>query len=182
MRKIAIVIGHTSGRDKGAFSEALGMSEFEYNFKLADELKKLAPNVFDVYSSDIQNYYNRQVYLANLINPQKYDLVIELHFNSFNDTSNGTEVLYYHDSKRGKEYAKIVSKHISELYGTKLRNSDGTKEIATKNDRGYWFLKLQSSVALLIEPFFGSNPIESKKFENIEDLACVIFTAINKFK
>lgn len=176
--KIAIYIGHTRKGDKGAYSEVLGMTEFEYNEKVAEELKKLNPDRYDIFEHSIQNYYDRQKKMAE--NVRDYLAVIELHFNSFTPKANGTESLYYFNSKLGKILAQELSQGVVRCFGTTLRGDFGAKAIVNKKDRGYWFVYLSKPVAVIFEPFFGSNE-EAKKFTNYVDVAKSIDESIDKY-
>lgn len=176
--KVAIYVGHTPKGDKGAYSKHLGLSEYDYNIKVANELKAINVNLYDIFTHTIQNYYDRQVHMAKTTKP--YDVVIELHFNAAGETANGTESLYFYSSKKGKELSRILSKNVSEKFGTKIRGVEGTKALVNKNDRGYWFVKLSTPVAVIFEPFFGSNE-ESLKFSNPRDLAEVIDKSIVEY-
>lgn len=180
--KIAVVVGHTSGRDGGAFSPTLNLTEFNYNIQVANELKKLSPQTFDIYTSDIQDYYKRQQSLAKEINSKSYDLVLELHFNSFSETSTGVETLYYYSNKKAKEWGQIISKEIGDNYKMKLRGNNGVVAISKKGERGYWFFASHKHLCLLVEPFFGSNPTDCEKFKDPKQYACVLFNALNKLK
>lgn len=176
--KIAIYIGHTPKGDKGAFSKHLNLSEYDYNLKVATELEKLNPNNYDIFSHTIQDYYSRQVAMAD--KTKNYNVVLELHFNSAGETANGTENLYFYNSKNGKRLSEILSNRISEKFCTKLRGVNGTKALINKSDRGYWFVRLSKPVAVIVEPFFGSNE-EALKFKNPKDLAQVINESLVEF-
>lgn len=158
MNKIAIVVGHTVKADKGAFSTYLLRSEQPYNLEVANQLKTLAPDLYDVYTHSVQDYYKRQKALAAKLNGRKYDLVVELHFNAAaSPLANGTECLHWFASKKGKEYAKTISKAIAGNYGTTIRGIDGATPIVHEQGRGYWFTYLPKAPAVIVEPFFGSH-------------------------
>ena len=151
--RIAIVVGHTSTFG-GAFSKFIGKNEYKYHTEsVTNELKKLGA---DIYTHSIWGgYKTRQNAMANKLNKENYDIVLELHFNSFNtSTAHGTEALYYVTSSWGKEFAKIFSDKISVSFRLKNR---GAKSVINSKDRGYWFLQKQKAVAVILEPFFGSN-------------------------
>lgn len=177
--KVAVYIGHTPTGDKGAYSPFLKKTEYEYNLLVANELEKLNPELYDVFSHSTQNYYKRQEKMAKNVKG-KYEVVLELHFNAAGETANGTEMLYFYSSRKGKKLAKILSKNISEKFSTKLRGEEGSKALINKNDRGYWFVKMAEPVAIIVEPFFGSNK-ESLKFKNPKDLADVIDRSIVEY-
>lgn len=176
--KVAVYIGHTPKGDKGAYSEHLKLSEYDYNIQVGQELEKINPELYDIFSHSKQDYYQRQVDMGQ--KTKNYDVVLELHFNAAGVTANGTEMLYFYSSKKGKELARILSKNVSKRFCTSLRGVEGTKALINKNDRGYWFVKLAHPVAIIVEPFFGSNT-ESLKFSNPKDLALEIDRAIVEY-
>src|SRR5690606_15283777 len=180
--KVAIVVGHTSNGDKGAYSEHLAMTEYDYNLQVANHMKFLRPDKYDIYTHTIQDYYSRWKSMAEKLNSKNYELVIELHFNAATPAANGTETLYYFNSKKGRDYAKTLSKGIVEEFGTTIRGVEGSKALITKGDRGFYAVYLPKAVALIVEPFFGSNP-EAKKFQDYKKYACVLDNIIqNKLK
>ena len=170
MKKIAVVIGHDK-TSPGAYSLHLRNSEYIYNSEVATYLARIA----DVYKRPIGGGYKTQmINLANEINKKDYDLVLELHFNSFNKIVNGCEAVIFKGNKItnkiGEKYCDLISK----TYHTKSR---GVKEISQQNDRGYWFLALIKADAMILEPFFGDNE-ESLKFCNPGKYAEIIIKTI----
>lgn len=180
MKKYALVVGHTMVKDKGAYSDNLKQAEFDYNLKVANEIKALCPEMFDIYVHEVQDYYQRQKGMAFKLNQQNYAAVFELHFNAASALANGTECCYWFNSKKGKLYAEMISKGVSEAFGTKLRGVNGGKALVNKNDRGYWFTYLPKSPAVIVEPFFGSNTEESEKFRDVKKYAKVLYDVIYK--
>lgn len=181
--KVLLVVGHT-GVDKGAYSKYLEKSEYDYNKELALEIMKLDGEDgihYDMYEHSIRNYYNRQRKLAEYANKKKYDLILELHFNGATPSANGTECLHYFSSEKGKMYSKQISNSISKHYGTTIRGVEGSKAVVNKFDRGYWFVRLLKAVAVIVEPFFGSNK-ESLQFKDTKEYACVLHESISKLK
>lgn len=169
MMKAAIIIGH-SKESPGAYSTYLRSSEYTYNSEVAAYLSCIA----DVYKRpDNGGYKSQMKRLASEINQKDYDLVIELHFNSFNGKAEGCETISYPGSSSlvfGEKYCK----DISECYLTENR---GAKE-ANPQSRGWWFLAYMKAPAIIVEPFFGDNE-ESLKFENAGKYAEVMKQLIN---
>lgn len=180
-KKIALVVGHTERGDKGAYSDYLKSTEFDFWIDVAKRIKELGKSskidVYDVFTHTEQNYYNRQKNLANKVNQKDYDYVIELHFNAASPSANGTECLHYFNSKKGKEASQKISQKIAKVYGTKLRGVYGAKALVNKNDRGYWFVYFPKAPAIILEPFFGSNE-ESLKFQDKDKLARTLHEVI----
>ena len=164
MNKVAIVVGHDK-IEQGAFSNLLKQSEFAYHTEVAKHLQ------FDIYNRPTSgNYYQKMVALSNEINAKDYDLVIELHYNSFNGVANGCEALYFNGSNVGKRYAEVFCAEVVKEYGSVNR---GAKPIGKQNERGFWFLKLMDKPALILEPFFGDNA-EALKFKDHKKYAELI--------
>lgn len=181
--KVAVVVGHTSTGDKGAYSQYIGLSEYDYNLRVAKQLESLSNDSveYHVYTHTIQGYASRQATLADKLNPLKYDYVFELHFNASTPQANGTECLYYFNSSKGKLASQIISKQITQDFNTTLRGVEGAKALVNSNDRGFGFVYKQKAVAVIIEPFFGSNE-EANKFSDVNKYACTLHNAIMKLK
>lgn len=181
--KIALVIGHTSNGDKGAYSPYLNKSEYDYNLAVAKELKEIQAEgiEYTIYTHTIQGYNSRQTALANKLNKLGFDYVLELHFNAASPQANGTECLHYFSSKKGKHAAQTISMQISKDFGTTIRGDKGAKALINANDRGFGFVSKQKSVAVIVEPFFGSNK-ESEKFLDISKYACSLQNALKSLR
>ncbi|HET8838493.1 MAG TPA: N-acetylmuramoyl-L-alanine amidase [Flavobacteriaceae bacterium] len=158
MKRVAVIIGHDK-TSPGAYSPYLHTSEYMYNSEVASYLGGIA----DIYKRPLGGGYTTQMRkLAEMLNPKNYDLVVELHFNSFSDSSaNGCEAIVY----PGNDFSYMVGydfcQKLSSQYQT---NNRGVKEHG-KGDRGFVFLSLMEAPAIIVEPFFGSNE-EAEKFEN----------------
>ena len=175
--KIAFVIGHHK-KSKGAFSEYLGMSEWDFYNKVMDCFNEA--NIF-YHDSNIIGYTNRVRNTASKLNKFPFDLVIELHFNSAHYTANGCETLYYFKSVKGKEYAKKFSDVVHRETGIKLRNG-GLKALVNKNDRGFGAVYYPKAPTILIEPFFGSNALDCAKIENHKKMAEILKIYVEEIK
>lgn len=174
--KIAFVIGHDVN-SQGAYSPFLDQTEYIYNREVACYLKDIG----DVYTRPlVKGYMHQMRALAELVNPKDYDLIIELHFNKYdnknNDIGSGCEAVIFPNNKFTKEFGEIYCEVISEKYYV---NNRGVKEHG-KGDRGYGFLSLMNAPAIILEPFFGDED-ESLDFKNYEDYANSIKTIIYKF-
>lgn len=145
--KVAIVVGHDKV-EQGAYSNLLKQSEFAYNSIVAELVG------FDTYFRDTKGGYSTKVAeLSKRINAKNYDLVIELHFNSFNGIANGIESLYYNGSVKGQRYAEMYVSRMVQEYGTNPRGAKSKVE----TDRGGLFLKSINAPCIILEPFFGDN-------------------------
>lgn len=171
--KIAIVIGHDKN-NPGAWSPILKNSEYIYNSEVASYLGDVA----DIYKRPLGGGYTSQMKkLAEELNPKNYDLVVELHYNKYDNKANGTgdgcEAVIYPNSS-SKKAAQMFCDMIVDHYDVDNR---GVKEHG-KGERGYGFLSLMSAPAIIVEPFFGDEN-EAKKFEDPKEYAQVIKEWIN---
>lgn len=163
--KIAIVIGHEP-KSPGAYSKYLGMSEYIYNSEVAAHLSTVA----DIYKRPNMRGYNAQMReLASIVRPKRYDLIAELHFNSFNNKAHGTETVTYFGNETTEAYGKVYNEVISDNYEVHNR---GEKEVTT-GGRGFGFLASMPANAIILEPFFGDNE-EAIKFKDVKQYACAI--------
>lgn len=163
--KIAFVIGHDK-TSPGAYSQHLGKSEYIYNSEVASYLATIG----DIYKRPLGGGYHTQMKnLANQINGKGYDLVVELHFNSYNKQANGCEAVTYKGNTYTRQLGEDFCTAVCRKYGTVNR---GVKE-RTKEGRGGLFLALMDADAIIVEPFFGDHP-EALKFENEAEYAQLI--------
>jgi len=147
-KKCVLVIGHDE-KSQGAINIKHSMSEFIFNEKLAYCIKFQIEDTVDI-EIVYRTSYNTLPFDINSLNS---DFIISLHCNAFNKTASGTETLYYHSSKKGKEIANIMNKEIVKCLV--LRNR-GIQE-KTSEDRGGYLLINTKSPCIIVEPFFIDN-------------------------
>jgi N-acetylmuramoyl-L-alanine amidase len=168
--KTAVVIGHHE-KSRGAFSIHFGLNEWDFYRQV--DLCLMGVTTF-FHNPNISSYSQRIKDTANRINKGNFDLVIEMHFNSFHDESaNGCETLYFYKSQKAKEYALLFSNLIGRETGIKLRNG-GLKALANTKDRGFASVYYTNAPTILIEPFFGSSKSDCDKIKSPENLANII--------
>lgn len=159
--RILLTVGHSKLKN-GLITSADGTkfgggNEYEYCKSLSTYLKKaLQANGHEVdrvvcpektFTSSAQE---KQYKLA-IEHATHYDLVIELHLNAADSKkAEGCEVLY--KSAKGKKYAGKVQKQLAKVFRDR-----GTK----KNDNLY-MLNQTKAPAIILEPFFCTNPKEWK--------------------
>ena len=148
-KHICIIIGH-GGNDCGAVSQDKKTTELGYNTALADELVELLGN--NGYEAFTHNRGYSKMENTTLINSLNPDLIISLHCNSANTTATGTEAIYYPDSTKGKRFAELLSKNVSEALGLKNR---GAKE--PWHGRGSGLLSRTKAPCVISEPYFIDN-------------------------
>ena len=176
--KIAFIIGHHK-KSKGAYSKYFKMREWDFYNKVMSYIPY--SHVF-YHDENISGYVSRIKNTAKKVNKYPFDLVIELHFNSFIDLdANGCETLYFYRSKKGRDYAKKFSKLVTEMTGIKNRNG-GLKALSNTKDRGFASVYYTKAPTILIEPFFGSNLSDCLKINSAKNMAEIIKQYINIIK
>ena len=147
MKLCALVIGHKK-TSPGASNKSSGLTEFEFNDSLAQQIEASVTNV------RIQRVYRRTYNtLPEDLNQLDPDFIISLHCNAFNTEASGTETLYYHKSVKGKKIAKVLNDHFVSALGLKDR---GIKAKSVE-DRGGFLLKTTNAPCVITEPFFIDN-------------------------
>lgn len=173
---IGIVIGHNE-KKQGAHS-IVGM-EYNYCSKLAGVIKKKLGDEVQVFRrTEVGSYTNEMTNLVNDIHKAgEFSIIIELHFNGVSDQKvGGSEILVYEKSSAIPVAEKLLS-NICRTFETKNR---GLKKITNARDRGGYGIMKCKYPYILIEPFFGSNPIEAEKFKQRELLADVIINTLKE--
>lgn len=147
MKKCALVIGHKKS-SPGAVNESSGITEFEFNEKLAMDIEAAVDDVI------IQRIYRRTYRtLPDDINVYTPDFIISMHCNAFNKSASGSEVLYYHKSSKGRAMAEILQANLVGALGLKDRGAKSR----TVEDRGGNLLKYTNAPCVISEPFFIDN-------------------------
>lgn len=148
MKKVLLISGH-SFIDCGCSIEIDNKTITEYSLTswvVSEIFKRERLKDIDL----IIKGRNRYCDLVEEINSLNCDIIISLHFNSYDKKTQGTEVLYCATSRRGKILAvvseKIMVKHL------KL-NMRGIKPTTTEM-RGGMLLNKTKAPAVIIEPFF----------------------------
>lgn len=151
--KIAIDIGHTSGRDQGAVS-ACGLSEHTYWSSLVhvikEELEQLGHTVGIYRREDHGVSVAAECRAVNAWDPAA---AVSLHLNSSDDPkAGGHEVIYHKGSRRGKILAEEINSRLYQVPGLRHRR------IRTPfNGRGDTWLSHTRCPAVIVEAGFLSN-------------------------
>lgn len=144
-----INFGH-GGTDCGAVGN--GLKEAEVNKTIGETLARYLKS----YGYNVVTY--QQTKSVNDVwkfeNKGDYDMIISIHCNSFDTTSNGHEVLYYPTSTHGKKLAQSIQ--------SSLVKTIGLRDRGVKPRSNLCVLKRTRSVAVLVETAFISNPEEAK--------------------
>ena len=151
-----MVIGHDA-MSRGAYGNE-GVSEWDFNSNLMHSMATMGMfpeehEIFTLYrNSDINGYTAQMVDLHKRIDVLGCEVSIELHFNSFSNTSaQGHEVLYC--SQGGKALATIMNDALDKHLPTSNR---GVKKI-DMSDNGGGFCCRGASYAVILEPYFGAH-------------------------
>lgn len=159
--KTALVIGHIDS-SQGAISDHLCDNQVTEFGLFKDICENDLSELGDIFiHDDIKNYTARQKAMAE--RTKGYDLVFELHFNSFNKKAQGVEALHYYKNGNTQLIAQKFSQLIAEKMGIKIRGKYGAK--ATSKGNGFGFLYETKGWAVLLEPFFGDNKEDCEKFD-----------------
>lgn len=190
MKKIALIIGHNE-KNKGAYSEYLKISEYDFYSKVLDILFKKYKEAFNLKEEFVKNiqdkitifripntgYSKEMAEVVNTLEKNKFELAIELHFNAtVEHKRHGNTVLYWHKSMEGKKLAELFQEIMSSY--TKIKKLDLIPISSLKQNGAYGIMKSKCPYVLL-EPFFGDNKIDTDKI-NIEKMAEVLFLFLNE--
>ena len=168
--KVLVVPGHTLN---GVGSGAIGyINESKENRELSNivvKYLKLAGHTVDYFEiNEGKDYLQKQVAKAN---SKDYDLVIQIHFNAYKNTTDemGTEVLYLSDS--GKVWAEKINAKLSTVF----------KNRGIKKRTDLYWLNNTKSIACLIEVCFVDSKADTDKYlANKDKVGKLIAEAIHR--
>ena len=168
--KVLVVPGHTLN---GVGSGAIGyINESKENRELSNivvKYLKLAGHTVDYYEiNEANDYLQKQVEKAN---SKDYDLVVQIHFNAYKNTTDemGTEVLYLSDS--GKVWAEKINTKLSTVF----------KNRGVKKRTDLYWLNNTKSIACLIEVCFVDSKADTDKYlANKDKVGKLIAEAIHR--
>jgi len=174
MTSVALVIGHKE--DSPGACHRGGVCEFDFNVRLvyqvAELLRETSIKTHVVYRDTYKG-------LPEKINAIEPDLIIEFHCNAFNGDTSGTEVLYWHNSDRGKFFAGLLQRRLIGALGLIDR---GIKAI-DRDERGGYLLKHTKAPCVIAEPFFIDNSADLQTaYDNFMNLADAYAAAITDYK
>lgn len=163
-KRIGLFVGHSilangtctsaDGRKNG------GKLEYAICKELATEMKKWFDKIeqpCDVIIVPEKKYKSgyEDDYKLPIANSGKYDLIIELHLNSFDGTATGSEVLYI--SNDGKVVAQRIQNKLKTIF-------DDRK---VKHRDNLYMLTKTKPVSVMIESFFCDNKTDCDKFDKL---------------
>lgn len=178
---VVLVVGHNSV-SKGAYSNVLKMSEYDYNLEVANKVlarqNELKYNIRVLFRKPNPSYSYQMKELLGELDKDKYKVAVELHFNApakIEDTeTNGALALYYYKNEKAKE---IINKYFEAI--KKYRPNHIIRGIIpskTEKDRGGYGICNSKGTYILVEPFFANNK-ENVLF--IDEYVEVLITFIN---
>jgi N-acetylmuramoyl-L-alanine amidase len=186
MSKLAVVVGHTKA-DKGSYSDTLKSAEYDWNSDLAKKIAALSTSKIEmkVFLRDVTGSAGiKHAYKAG--DQWGADAFVELHFNSADSkTASGTCVLY--QTQKSKAWAQDLYDELRAVLNLKPwpSSTNGVctpRQASGAQERGNGSLTASSAPSALIEPFFGSNPDDSKKAQTNKDkLAAAVQQAAASF-
>lgn len=166
---LAICVGHSRYNDMGAVACDEETNEWTYNLQVAKSIKEElddagVPSVI-VHEYTGNNYAESMENLSVELKALKVNAAIELHFNAATPAAHGSEMLYWHKSKKSEKLAKCLQDQVVNTFGVKDR---GAKPKTAKS-RGARFLRETHCPAVITEPFFGSNEEDWEMFKDSFD-------------
>jgi len=195
MKKLAIIVGHGSGNDKGCCygdgkgetNSALiwGASIWErdvmFNFG-----QRLCENIFEniTFRSERLNllFLSKEgketekdiIKQVNRFNP---DLAIELHANASTCNASGSEILISHLKyiMLGFDNTKWLSYFTTDI-ARKLNIRNRGIKLKVKGDRGYPFLSKTKCFSIITEPFFLDHESDYEEYLKNRDKLMMVFT------
>lgn len=178
MKRVGIVVGHLpTCIDGGAYNEAHGMSEFDYNNQLAPRIAE-ALRILGFHPTIIyrETYSKLPAHINHIMEGQ--GICISLHCNAANRRPNGCETLYYKGSAKSKRLAECVLKQVHSVMQNRNR---GTKAIS-EGGRGHRLLFGTKMPCIIVEPFFiDADCSLEMALEKIDALGDAIAKGIKEF-
>ena len=170
--KCVLVIGHKKG-SPGAVNEKSGLSEFEFNEKLASIIEEKVKN------TKIQKYFRRGYEtLPGDINAMNPGFVVSLHCHACDGVKSGTEVLHHYRSESSRLLAEILQVRLVEY----LKLPDRGTKAKTVEDEGGFLLRYTKAPCVIAKPFFIDNDHDlARAMEDLEGLAEVYAAALDEF-
>lgn len=161
-KRIAIFVGHSLLKS-GTYTSAQGVkNEYLYNKQLGAELKDLLDSIGQPCDLIICPEYRftsssqEDNYKLPIANSGKYDLIIELHLNSYNGEATGAEVLCYPASN-----SIAIGERVQKKLSTAFRDRDIIKTSK------YYMLRETYPTAIMVESFFCDSKSDCAKADKL---------------
>lgn len=164
-KRIGIFVGHSklkNGNYTSADGRPAGKLEYAVCKEVAYEVKAALDRVGQ--PSDVivcpegvfASKYEEDDYKLPIANSGKYDLIIELHLNSYNGSAHGCEVLCYPASNSRTVGQRVQNRLKTQFYDRKIKD---------RND--LYMLTKTRPTAIMIESFFCDNVDDCRKYDQI---------------
>ena len=176
--KIGIFVGHSRRGDQGAVSIG-GVSEFVFNLPVAENLR--AELTARGIASEVVHWYGGNSYGAAMSWVGKkcreagFTAAIELHFNAASAQANGHEFLFFHTSAKAHRLAAAFAESFQHRFPFSRPRAQSGLLRRSAADRGTLFLRRTPCPAVILEPFFGSNPEEWDYFSANKKLLAISY-------
>jgi N-acetylmuramoyl-L-alanine amidase len=154
---LGIIVGHEKAA-QGATMPG-GLTEYQYNSLVAEELERVAKDYPWLTVTTIKRDGIGIWGAYQAAKTANCDAVIELHFNAFDEVSEGTETLCTADSD-DIDFAHYVHRAMCEVFG-RSGESRGVVVIGKTSRGGANVYAFPDGVNCLVEPFFGDNAKEA---------------------
>ena len=155
-KKIAIVIGHNK-RAQGAIRITDGRTEYDWNSDLAAMIQEHSPGEIRVFRRTHGGGYSKEIDRVYAeVDEWGADVSIELHFNGAATPKAKGCVTLSSGTPGSLCLAGEVHKHLLGVMGTE---DDGVV-VRRRYERGGRSLWQGRAPAIMVEPYFGSNPDE----------------------
>lgn len=178
MSRVGIVVGHTpTVIDGGAYNNTFGMSEFDYNNRLAPVL---AEKLRILGYTPVIIYRDTYSSLPALINDilGRDSIALSLHCNAANGKPNGAETLYWHTSTKSRKLAECI---LGEIVGALGERDRGIKPVGN-GGRGASVMRDTVMPLTLIESFFiDSDKSLGNGLDKIVPLADAIAKGVHEY-
>jgi len=157
--RICIDMGHTpaSTGASGYFSELT--EDRAVGKRVIAELQKRGHTVYNSTPADNVRYPDEVNQRIAYANARTLDLFCSIHFNAFNGSAHGTEVLYFSGDATGKVYADRIAANIATCMNITNRGSKPkTTEVGV--------IKWTNATAILIEVCFCDSATDFNAYKN----------------
>lgn len=153
---IAFIIGHTKD-SPGAYSKTFDMHEYDFWSDEMTNVDLTYPDnkkfTYDYFRRDRIGISGAYKEAEKFLEPFKNKFAIELHFNAYNGTARGSEVLYVGGEKK-------LAGDLSAMFASHIKTKDRGAKSLSSGDRGHYNVSRlddMSIQSILTEPFFGDN-------------------------
>lgn len=164
---ICFIVGHTK-ESPGAYSDYFKLPEYLFWIQRLSRFEGACKSLGVEFNFFLRDQGLSVAYekATDWLEQFEKKCVVELHFNAFNKTATGGEVLVVSNTDYERAIATSVSRAMSMATTLKERP---LKELKP-GDRGYSLVTQVIYPSILIEPFFGDNLSDCEAFEKSEDV------------